>query len=1316
MKKRLISVALVLAMISTLFTAFAVSEVAAATVISNTSPAITANVGDTVDLSSYSVVFDGDTAATAGVSWKNSTGASISSVTVMAKGVTKLTATSGSKSKTVYLVAKEASETEYVLFEADFSNYSSITQLKNEGWAFLNDSTRYSLSGGDLVIGHIDDAYARVILPSWLGDFGDYSITANAKMLTSKDTGRWFGLVYRIQNANGSYYPYYHMCVREKTTGNGIEFAERTSSDGWNVCQYGAGTVSSLKNGYYDFNIKAFGTNIQQNLDGAQAMYVTNSVIGNTAPLYSKGMIGLTVNYATVAVSSVKVCVQEAAPERKLQLVNNDHEELPLINPIANVQTVSGSNALSVLSSSNAPGSVLLNASELSDINAVIVNCKKNSIIPTFRITTTAQADAIVAAMDTNGFNDVTVISATASHLSYIRGKKSLIRTGLIINLTNGDLTDKEANTIRKTVRSAPATFCVIESDNATRQAVAEIQEFAVAVWVNVKAQAGTDAFTVEAIKAVTSGANGVISGSSAALASVVNTHLVDNSLTRTPVMIGHRGNPSQAPENSLSGFIEAYNNGADVFEVDVEITLDKKIIIMHDNTINRTTNYTGTKTVNQMNYAEILNYNLLALDGSVSTEKVPLLTEVLDYFKDKDCKIFIEFKGSNASNVPYTAALLKQYEMEYLVDVISFSSTFITQTQSELPGMSTGFLLAPSISSCKTPETALESLYESLTAAQGINSTINPACGVVWSDGNYYTQAATDRGMTVWPWTYTYSTNDIGFLSGCDGVTTDDMQWVTDMAKSLEAGVSESHILVGQESAMGVYAVSYGGARTEIRTNNLVASVLTGNDCVAVVDGAIVGIKEGTAQVVIGYPTRTTGGKEYVVYTQPITITVGGSNALNQLIEKANGISYTEYDEASLVKIRDAYAKAVNLNNSFNANDSETKAVAAELASLLNDFYCVSIVSLGKDYTTTAPNRGEGNAYNDDQIRLTDGSKGNIDGGSTTKYSAWSNIDTSTDNVADVIIDLGKKTESNVYNVYFAAGNWGIISPINKNSIEVFASDDNINFRSVASSADVVLTAGTGENGSWSTYKVTATSDELVSARYIKVTITANKNGNAFIWTDEVEVLLNANVPTDKGVWVNGFNTRITSGAVQIFTPDFGTITTANANHTWAAYLTAKWDPTIRQYVVKSTGGGIGASTPDIVLAEDEIFVVAHRWEGEGVADPVVGSNQNAANFKACAVGDVILFNGIDIENKSFGIAPYISYASASDFLMLGDINGDGERTVLDYMLLKRSCLGTYTLSDEQRAVADINGDDDIGVLDYMLLKRSCLGTYEIK
>lgn len=558
--------------------------------------------------------------------------------------------------------------------------------------------------------------------------------------------------------------------------------------------------------------------------------------------------------------------------EANFHLMNNSHTTLNLINQIANVQRVNGAEINEVVSGDNAPGSIMVSVNEVSNLTSVLNRCIEKQILPTFVVETEEETQNLIDLLKSTKLKDANVISSNRKLLAKIRFAIPTVRTGLIIDI-DGTLTEKTANDLRIQIRQAPATFCVINSEDASHVNVDELQEMAIAVWVNVTAHADSTEFIVEALRAVTSGANGVITESSAKLTQVINTYLEENSLTKTPIMIGHRGNPGVAPENSLSGFLKAYENGADVIEIDVEVTKDGEIIIMHDDSIKRTTTYSGDKLIGQMTLEEIKAEFIREKSGDPSDEKVPTLKELLEAFEDKDCKIFVEFKGNNVQNIPKTCVILRTYDMVHKVDVISFNTSFLVQTTGldNIPGMSTGHLQSIK-GDASTAEGALAALYNSLKVTQAVKSTINPDKAIVT---DAFLQAAADRGMTVWPWTYNASNNDAGFLSGCDGVTTDDMQWVTDMVKYLT--VAENiNISVGSTAEHGVKTVTYGDTEAEVAGNQLIVKILAGGDCVQFENGTITGIKDGVATVMYGYAATTTDGTPYVVYTQPVTVTVG--------------------------------------------------------------------------------------------------------------------------------------------------------------------------------------------------------------------------------------------------------------------------------------------------------------------------------------------------------------------------------------------------------------------------------------------------------
>lgn len=103
-----------------------------------------------------------------------------------------------------------------------------------------------------------------------------------------------------------------------------------------------------------------------------------------------------------------------------------------------------------------------------------------------------------------------------------------------------------------------------------------------------------------------------------------------------TPV--AHRGLWNTAPENSLSSIQHCIDRKVYLIELDMRLTKDGHIILMHDATVDRTTN--GTGEIDQLTLKEIKKLSLKELNGGpnakISTEKVPTLLEVLPMIKGK--------------------------------------------------------------------------------------------------------------------------------------------------------------------------------------------------------------------------------------------------------------------------------------------------------------------------------------------------------------------------------------------------------------------------------------------------------------------------------------------------------------------------------------------------------------------------------------------------------------------------------------------------------------------------------------------------------
>lgn len=104
---------------------------------------------------------------------------------------------------------------------------------------------------------------------------------------------------------------------------------------------------------------------------------------------------------------------------------------------------------------------------------------------------------------------------------------------------------------------------------------------------------------------------------------------------------IGHRGAKGHLAENTLESIELALSFGVDAIEIDVHRCKSGELVVIHDFTLDRTTNGSG----------EITEYNLVELKELLVEEKykIPLLTEVLDLIEGK-CGINIELKGTNTA------------------------------------------------------------------------------------------------------------------------------------------------------------------------------------------------------------------------------------------------------------------------------------------------------------------------------------------------------------------------------------------------------------------------------------------------------------------------------------------------------------------------------------------------------------------------------------------------------------------------------------------------------------------------------------------
>ena len=163
-----------------------------------------------------------------------------------------------------------------------------------------------------------------------------------------------------------------------------------------------------------------------------------------------------------------------------------------------------------------------------------------------------------------------------------------------------------------------------------------------------------------------------------------VNKFLRKNAANNHAFVVGHRGSTLEAPENTLVAFHHAAESGADAVEFDVDFTKDGHAIIIHDATVDRTTNSIGR--VCEHTLQEIRNLNALG-DVFKNSEKytfcqVPTLVETIETCLELGIKMFIEVKAyqHSAKAALLLKDLFKKYNLYEKAIVLSFYPNVVYQ------------------------------------------------------------------------------------------------------------------------------------------------------------------------------------------------------------------------------------------------------------------------------------------------------------------------------------------------------------------------------------------------------------------------------------------------------------------------------------------------------------------------------------------------------------------------------------------------------------------------------------------------------------
>jgi glycerophosphoryl diester phosphodiesterase len=204
-------------------------------------------------------------------------------------------------------------------------------------------------------------------------------------------------------------------------------------------------------------------------------------------------------------------------------------------------------------------------------------------------------------------------------------------------------------------------------------------------------------------------------------------------------IRVAHRGASAQYPENTLLALRQAIEQGVDALEVDIHRTADDELVVIHDSTLERTTN--GQGNVYDHRLQEIRQ-----LDAGRG-EKIPLFMEAIQLAREAHVRLYVEVKGATETEeLAIAEGVIRTLEgIDFLNQTIvtSFSAKALLRAKALQPAVAT--MLDPS------PQDG------SLTPSQICAQVLRAGANCLSYDFRFLTPAIVREcqlmGLTIWAW-----------------------------------------------------------------------------------------------------------------------------------------------------------------------------------------------------------------------------------------------------------------------------------------------------------------------------------------------------------------------------------------------------------------------------------------------------------------------------------------------------------------------------------------------------------------------------------
>jgi glycerophosphoryl diester phosphodiesterase len=364
---------------------------------------------------------------------------------------------------------------------------------------------------------------------------------------------------------------------------------------------------------------------------------------------------------------------------------------------------------------------------------------------------------------------------------------------------------------------------------------------------------------------------------------------------------VNHRGYSKGAPENTIPAYIMSKEKGYTYVECDVAFTKDSVAVLLHDSTINRTSN--GSGNIGSFTYEELLQYDFGSwFSSKFAGTTIPTFKEFIMYCKGLGMHPYIELKSSGGYTESQIRQVVDEVElcgMKGKVTYISFSSTFLQYVKNYDEEARLGFLA--------------DVTNATITTANGLKTGKNE----VFMDVNYtYVNdskvalcMANDLPMEVWT---VNDANTIKKLNPYISGVTSDNQVAGKILYNLYSTYTNTTYVSATSIGLNKTSLTFENLKTQTLTATVLPSNASGNvvwkssntSVATVSNGIVTPIKDGSCTITASIDsvsascsiTIATAAKIYSV-TENLT----GCTSSNTAVNVIEGEAYTDTFKSTL-------------------------------------------------------------------------------------------------------------------------------------------------------------------------------------------------------------------------------------------------------------------------------------------------------------------------------------------------------------------------------------------------------------------------------